>query len=229
MTRSQSKAVLFSAIAALGLVGCANSYALPLDREVAKEVQFPSTPATQLAEDLLNSYSGEVMVGHVKRSYLFAKAFAEKEQSTFDEELVYIALLLHDLGLEDPYDKGGDFEQNGAQGAYDMLSQVGRIELADDVKNAINLHTDPATAQHQRYEYALVARGALADVVGAGLDQLPPEKVSEIVSRYPRAGTKELLIAMLERQARFKPDSRIGQTYSQVPVSDLIRRSPFED
>ncbi len=191
--------------------------------------QFPETPAIRATERFVEDYSGDIMVSHVKRSYLFAAAFAEAEGKSFDTELVYVSMLLHDIGLEDPFDKAGDFETNGGEAAQAFLTQQGFAELGQKVARAINLHTNPATARHDNYEFALVARGALADVVGAGLDRLDPDVIGNILKSHPRHGTKSLLISMLERQALAKPNSRIGQTYKQVPVSDLIRNAPFAE
>lgn len=190
---------------------------------------FPDTPASRLAADFVAEYSSDVMVRHVKRSYLFAAAMAEAEQKAFDAELVYVAMMLHDLGLEEPFDRAGDFETNGADAASAFLASHGFDTLAQDVSEAIKLHTDQTTAMHERYEYALVSRGALADVVGAGLDKIPAETVSAIIAAYPRWGTKDLLIAQLEGQAKTKPNSRIGQTFSRVPVATLIQNAPFEE
>ncbi|WP_109355489.1 HD domain-containing protein [Sphingorhabdus sp. EL138] len=200
---------------------------IAIQTEIA--AQIPRTEATLAAESLLEAFSGDVMVAHAKRSYLFAAAFAEREGRKFDQEVVYIASLLHDLGLEDPFDGQGDFETNGAAAARSFLIEKGFDAISRDVEQAIDLHTNPATLNHARYEYALVARGALADVVGAGLDTIDPAKIAKIVRAYPRAGTKSLLIAMLERQAAAKPDSRIAKTYKRLPVSDLIRKAPFSE
>lgn len=220
------------AITGLAAAGCAQipepSPATPLGAYFPSS-PFPNTAASRAADEFLQEYSGEVMVRHTRRSYLFALAMAQAQGVTVDRELLYIAMTLHDIGLEERFDGSGDFEANGGSAARDWLTRNGFASLAEDVEQAISLHGDRQTANHPRPEFALTHLGSLADVTGSGIADLDPNYVAAVVESYPRRGTKDLLVAMLERQASAKPDSSIGRIYKQVPVSDLIRQAPFQD
>lgn len=224
--------ILLSAAAGLVLAGCVatgpEAGSASTERSV-HSFSFPNTPAAYTADAYLRDYSGDVMVRHTKRAYLFAKGFAEAEGLTVDMELLYVAITLHDLGLEERFEGPGNFETNGAKAARAYLTEQGFADLANEVETAIAIHTDVKTAGHPRAEFALVHRGSLADVTGSGLDKLSPAYIASVVEAFPRRGTKDLLITMLEHQATTKPNSAIGQTYARVPVSKLIRNAPFTD
>jgi hypothetical protein len=192
-------------------------------------ISFPDTKATRAADELLLDHSGQIMVRHTKRAFLLAKGFAEIDGLVVNDELLYVAIALHDLGLEEHFDGPGDFEENGGKAAASYLAERGFDRLSRDVETAISIHSQAETANHPRAEFSLVHRGSLADVTGSGLDRLDPLFVASVVRAFPRRGTKELIISMLERQANQKPESNIGQTYQRVPVSTLIQNAPFND
>ena len=83
------------------------------------------------------------------------------------------------------------FEVDGAAAARDfcLKHQVSR-ERADLVWQAIALHTSPGIAARMASEIALVHLGAGLELLGLGLDQVPPQVVEEVLGKYPRLNFK---------------------------------------
>ena len=193
----------------------------------ARDKALPDTPAALVTEAYLAMVSNITMVRHCIRTFRFGRHLAEKAGAKPDLEVLYIASLLHDLGLETLFDAPGDFEQIGAREAKRFLTDGGHWHLAEPVAAAIEVHTRLETAKDPRPEVAYLAIGALCDVTGARLDQIEPRLVQEIVAEYPRNGTKSLIVALLTRQIAVKPESHIARIAAQVDIAAAVRNAPF--
>jgi hypothetical protein len=171
------------------------------------------------------------MVHHCRRTYRFGLAVGQKAGLRPDAEILYIASLLHDLGLEPRFAEAeGNFEDVGGRAAADFLLERGAShKLADAVRAAIELHTQIATAEDPVPERALLHMGAMVDVVGMRIDQIPAETLREILERHPRAGCKELLLGALSKQVALKPASRIAAAFETFKLPALIQAAPFDE
>jgi hypothetical protein len=56
----------------------------------------------------------DVMLNHVHRTWWFGEFIGKKRQTKYDRELVYVASLLHDLGLSEHHAADKRFEVDGA-------------------------------------------------------------------------------------------------------------------
>src|SRR5436309_2861674 len=61
------------------------------------------------------------LASSVRRGFLFADAIGRHYGWTYDREVLYLACLLHDLGLAPRFDTGGAFERDGADAAVEFL------------------------------------------------------------------------------------------------------------
>src|SRR5260221_5028097 len=75
------------------------------------------------ARALAENVHTPAFVHHIHRTYWFAEFLAKKRQMTFDREVVYIASILHDLGLTDRYCADKRFEVDGAEAAARFLGE----------------------------------------------------------------------------------------------------------
>ena len=129
----------------------------------------------------------------------------------FDPEVFYLAALMHDLGLVDPYDGAGSFEINGAQGAHKfLLSEQYDSERADVVHEAIALHTSVGKADKGSAEGALVHYGAGMDVMGFRAEDLSVTTREAIVAAWPRNNFKIDFTRILQEQVKAKPECHIA-------------------
>src|SRR6476660_600021 len=70
-------------------------------------VTLPEPPDTALAkeaEERVRKLSKPTLYGHCLRTWAFAALFARRDRVDHDEELLYLACVLHDLGLTEAHD-----------------------------------------------------------------------------------------------------------------------------
>jgi HD superfamily phosphodiesterase len=85
-------------------------------REIA-EVTIPDTPLVAYSMEEARALSEPYLFNHAVRSWLFAVQLAEVQGVSYDEEVVAVASLLHDVGLTGKYQGKRRFEVEGADAA----------------------------------------------------------------------------------------------------------------
>ena len=174
-------------------------------------VRIPDTALCNAAVDLLESSSPQFLCTHCLRTYIFGSlAVRSLGRSVADEEAVFCAALLHDLGLIAPYRRDNRFEIDGADAARDFCTRhYVSPERADLVWRAIALHTSPGIAARLADEIALVHLGAGLDFLGLGLDQVPPQVLEEILEQYPRMKFKSEFRDLLVEHCQHNPAAQV--------------------
>ena len=71
--------------------------------------------------------------------------------------------------------------------------------------------------------------GAMVDVVGMRIEDVPTSTLHAILEQHPRLGCKRLLIGALSRQVELKPASRISAMFKQFELAGLIQGAPFDE
>jgi hypothetical protein len=174
-------------------------------------IPLPDSPLALAASDLARTASPPFLFNHCMRTFLFGALLAERDRIAYDQEMIFIAAGMHDLGLTRTYASAEQaFEVDGADAAKAFLVSRGVSEArAELVWNAIALHTS-MLVEHQPPQVRLVGDGAGADVFGSELDTLPREHVQAIVRAFPRLSFntefRDLLVAHCQR----KPFSQHG-------------------
>ena len=157
-----------------------------------------------------------------------------------DDELLYIACILHDIGLTEQFVGELPFEIQGAQAASRFLEEHG---LAKDksaiVWDGIAMHAS-AIGEFKQPEIALVGAGAGADVVGPDFSVIKKGDVNEVVRAFPRLKFKGEFVKTCASVVRQHPRGAsrgfmrdIGERYVPdfVPrnICDAINEAPFEE
>lgn len=170
-------------------------------------------PRTDLAVRALR-YAEEaepaVIFRHSVRSYLFARALADRRGmragADFDDELVFLGCVLHDLGLSEQGNGGQRFEVDGADLAARFLRELGTGEEAVTVVwDAIALHTSEGIASRKGPEVALAHEGISVDVLGLGKEQLPEGFADRVHTAFPRADLAYAITDLIVQQALANP------------------------
>lgn len=189
------------------------------------------TPLTEAATALAASVSPPPLLNHCYRTYDFGAALLSAAGRDFDPEILYVASILHDLGLTDSYDdRETPFEEQGASAAAGALRAAGAPEdFTGRVREAIALHLKASSADDPRPEVAGVSMGAAVDVLGLRLDLVPESLVAQTLEDYPRLGFKAFLTAAIDHQVRFKPGSRLAEYVTRYRFSELVSEAPFPD
>lgn len=152
---------------------------------------LPDSGTCTAALQLLFDVSPTFLANHCVRSYLFAREIAAakglRSDVDYDDEVVFLACILHDLGLTDYGDGDQRFEVEGADAAVRFLHTQG---VADDrartVWQSIALHTSLGLADRFGPEQAVSFLGISLDISGAERDSLSPGFADRVISAWPR-------------------------------------------
>jgi len=196
-------------------------------------VRLPDTPLALAATELARAACPPFLFNHCMRTYVFGALFAARDHVPYDEEMIFIAATLHDVGLTTAYaTPEHSFEMDGADAAKTFLVSHGVGEArAELVWNAIALHTS-MLAEHQAPQIALVGNGAGADVFGYDLKTLAQDQVEATVRSFPRLSFNQEFRDLLIDHCHRKPFAQRGTWLDvfcrahnpDVPYADLDKR-----
>ncbi len=192
----------------------------------------PDSALALLAEERARELSAPELYAHCLRTWAFAVLFALREGIAHDEELLYLACVLHDLGLTAAHDQrdatAACFAVEGARAAHGLMCRHGETEdRALTVAQAITLHLNVSVPQRLGAEAHLLSKGVSLDTVGRRLQRLPAARVREVNERWPREGFAELLVSATRRQARIRPQSR-SALLDRLGFAGLLLTNPLD-
>ncbi|WP_323369080.1 HD domain-containing protein [Streptomyces alkaliterrae] len=207
---------------------------------------LPRTELTACALRFVADAEPGFLYRHSVRSYLFARAVADAQELRpgvdYDDELVFLGCVLHDLGLSEQGNGDQRFEVDGADLAARFLREHGVDEARVAVVwDAVALHTSDGIAHRKGPEVALTQAGAAVDVLGRGGERLPPGFADRVHAAFPRgdlayAITEAIIAQARENPAKAGPLSFPGQVLRRrLPEGalpdwhDLIARSIWGD
>jgi HD domain len=199
----------------------------------------PARAATALAREA----SPPHLFNHAARTYLFGALIGRARggaHARCDAEALYLACILHDIGLTARFAGPRPFELEGAEAASRFLREAGYpAERIATVWDGIAMHAS-WIADFKAPEIALVSAGVRADVVGAELDGLSPRDVEAVLRAFPRLGFKRGFVATCAEIVARHPDGarrgfmrEIGERmvpgFAPGNVCDAIEAAPFEE
>lgn len=200
----------------------------------------PDSDLARKAAVLAEQAHSKVLLNHVHRTWWFAEFLGRKRQMKYDREILYIASLLHDLGLSASHAADKRFEVDGADAANRfLLAHDYPKSKAEIVWDAIALHALADIADRRQSEVALVHFGAHVDVMGLRMEEITPSLIDDTLALYPRIGMKAAFTEALAEVARKKPHTAIGTGLAdigrrlvhglEIPnVCDIIHAAPFD-
>ncbi|BBY17648.1 HD domain-containing protein [Mycolicibacterium litorale] len=162
---------------------------MTLPQEVRlSEWNLPDTEVCSAAVRLVLDVSLPVIANHTVRSYLFARELAAaRGVRDYDDEVVFLTCILHDLGVTAL--GGGDqrFEVDGADAAVRFLREHDVAEdRARTVWEGIALHTSLGLVHRFGTEQAVSFSGISLDIDGAEKESLPAGFVERVHAAWPR-------------------------------------------
>ena len=147
------------------------------------------------------------IVDHSIRSFLFARLLASHEgcldDGDYDEDLLFAATVMHDLGLGQRATGQARFEVEGADLAAAVLRKHGVAERdIDRVWEAIALHASVGIAHRRGLITSLTHRGVFVDA-GRITDGVEDRLRREVMNAYPRlAGDRSIADAIVAHASR---------------------------
>jgi hypothetical protein len=189
----------------------------------------PDTAATTAALEVARFFHSPAFVHHCARSYLWAAALAMSEGTAFDAELLYVAAMLHDLGLVEPFDShSAAFEFAGGSVGWVFAAGAGWPPARRErVREIVVAHMADAVDAAEDLEGSLLNRGTGVDISGRGLDPLPAPLRAEILQAWPRLTLAAEFAACFRDQAARKPDGAAGRAI-RSGLSDRMAANPLE-
>jgi HD superfamily phosphodiesterase len=201
----------------------------PITDLVGVDLTFPQTPAATAALSVADRFYSPALLHHCFRSYLWAAKYAATHGIGFDEELLYVSAMLHDLGLTDAFDTHrAPFEESGGSLAWVFGVAAGwPAERAARAEEIIVLHMRPDVSAAEDPESHLLQVATSWDVAGRRPEEFPAELRAVILNRHPRQGFGGEFIAHFEDQARRKPDSAAAASIASNGAG-RIRANPLD-
>src|SRR6478672_9171960 len=151
---------------------------------------LPAGPLTEASLALVRSTESQPIADHSIRTFLFARLLADHEgclnDAAYDEELLFAATVMHDLGLGKHAGAKARFEVEGADLAAAVLREQGVLEAdVDRVWEAIALHSSHGLAERRGLLTYLTYTGVFIDA-GQITDALADEPRRQVLNAYPK-------------------------------------------
>ncbi|OGB27536.1 MAG: hypothetical protein A3I66_06565 [Burkholderiales bacterium RIFCSPLOWO2_02_FULL_57_36] len=231
--RSIAQAILLrmTSLPARGLrkIGISRAEAARIDLD---SIRIPDTTAARDAFELCTEASVPFLINHCVRTYLWGALLAANDRLQYDEELFYVASLLHDLGLTDTCRRNGKcncFAEEGAQAALQFAQGHQWPEPRQQaLTNAIYLHLNNQVTIREGMEAHLLHAGASLDVIGARYGEIHAQDRIKVLDQFPRVGFKARMIDLMKNEAETRPESRAGYLVG-IGLNRMIRAAPFAD
>ncbi|GAS97889.1 metal-dependent phosphohydrolase HD sub domain p rotein [Mycolicibacterium canariasense] len=174
------------------------------DDTAAEHFGLPDSAVATAARKLVHDVSPDCIYNHTVRSYLFARELlvVNGPPDDHDDELLFLACILHDLGATEHANTDQRFEVDGADAAALFLRaqdlDATRIETA---WTAIALHTSVGLAHRFGPIPAAAHIGISTDIVGAMRHALPDGYAERVHATWPRYDLGYALAEIIARQA----------------------------
>ncbi|MGF1425750.1 nuclear transport factor 2 family protein [Kitasatospora sp. LaBMicrA B282] len=196
---------------------------------VFEQLDLPDTGLARDAYDYVAKATPDFVFHHSVRSYVFARAHARNQGlrsgADYDDELLFVSCLLHDIGLSEEGNGDQRFEVDGADTAAAFLRECGVEEQwIATVWDAIALHTSDGIAARKGTEVALAQAGIATDVMGIRRETLPAGLADRVHALLPRLDLGYALTDAIVAQAEAKPQKASPLTF---PGELLRHHQPY--
>ncbi|MER5699938.1 HD domain-containing protein, partial [Streptomyces mirabilis] len=177
---------------------------------VFERLDLPDTELTRSAYAYAERLTPAFVLFHSVRSYVFARAHARNQGlgagTDYDDELLFVSCVLHDIGLSEEGNGEQRFEVDGADTAAAFLREQGVDEARIAIAwNAIALHTSDGIAERMGTVEALAQAGIGTDILGLHKENLPAGLADEVHALLPRLDLAYALSDAILTQATAKP------------------------
>lgn len=192
-------------------------------------LQWPDSTLARDAEAEARDTLTPHVVNHSYRTYVFGRVLAQLDDAVVDEEIAFVASILHDTKLEHPT-PGRCFAVVGGEDAERFAVLHGSSPArAAAIGAAVAGHITPGASEDLSDPAGLVSAGAFLDITGVGLERLDPRWVEDVHTRYPRLGLRRHLLTAWKHEGDNVPHGRARwlTRYAGFPL--LLRAAPYPE
>ena len=214
---------------------------IALRREIAG-VTVPDTALVAHAMEEARAVSEPYLFNHAVRSWLFAVQLTEMQGISYDEEVVAVASLLHDIGLTKEYQCKRRFEVEGADAAR-ALAKAGGMDdrRAQLIWYCVALNATLSISPYAEPEVGICTIGAGVDFAGLLYERIPAADAARILTAFPRLQMKRQLKECLCGIAQARPETTyenfvrdFGERFVEgykpaISTVDLLLNAPFDE
>lgn len=214
---------------------------IALRREIAG-VMVPDTALVARAMEEARALSEPYLFNHAVRSWLFAVQLAELQGMSYDEEVVAVASLLHDLGLTKEYQSKRRFEVEGADAARALVKAGGMDDRrAQLIWYCVALNATLSISPYAEAEVGICTTGAGVDFAGLLYERIPKAAAARVLAAFPRLQMKRQLKECLCGIAQARPETtyenfvrdfgeRFVEGYKPAfSTVDFLLNAPFDE
>lgn len=199
-----------------------------------REIKAPDSPAAREAEEMCREAAPPFLLNHCLRTYVWGRLLASAHGLSLDDELFYVASLLHDQGLIERYagpEPGVEcFTLISAGAARNLAGKSAWPEARQDALcEAITLHLNVRVGLEHGTEAHLLNASTALDVVGLRLWELPAAARAAVLERYPRLDIKRGIAERWTEEGRVRPHGRARFLSRYLLFDLLVRAAPFKE
>lgn len=178
-------------------------------------VRIPDSALAKAAESYVSALSSGALMNHLYRTYYWGTLLAQSDKARIkDEELFYVAALLHDLGFAKRHrctdSNVVDFSVDGGFAAYDFLVAQGVTkQRAEAAAEAIILHmqiVDEDFGAMAKY----LQQGAWTDLSGLRASEIPAQLARDVIEKRPALDIRKEFGAFVVEEITTRPDTRLA-------------------
>ena len=194
----------------------------------------PDTPAAMAALEVCQSLSPPFMVTHCARTYWLARILGLQWALDFDDELLYVGGLLHDIALMDDYPERASeqlcFTIPSAERARRIAAEAGWDERRQDrVAEAITLNPNAFVRPSQGIEAHLLNAGVMVDAIGLRIWEIHPDTLAALLEREPRLDIKARIVRFIHREADRYPGCRFHFARRYFGFHRRVGKAPYAE
>lgn len=202
---------------------------LALGRRADGPVVLPTAPDAALTRAAVEvaADQGPELEGHGFRTWLFGGALAERDGAVLDPELFHVAAICHDAGAAQSV-AGEDFTIRSADtavAAFDRADRPLDADRARQVRDGVVAHTTAGVTVDVSTIGTYVQAGAMLDLAGVRLVDLPRATVDEVFARHPAGAVRDRILRVIRDEAAAVPRGRFAQL-RRLGLGLAVRTSP---
>lgn len=184
---------------------------MPTLTDLTDHLDLPASDLTASTLRYVHDIAEPAIFNHSVRTYLYGRALAKGHSlaagADYDDELLFLGCVLHDVGLTETGNGDLPFHLDGADLAVRHLGEASVAgERVEVVWDAIALHLDPLVASRKRPEVAFVSAGAGLDLGAEVVPGIDLERIDALLPRHDLgAAIKQTILAQAQQRPHKAP------------------------